>query len=235
MRLSQPTETVRVPVSSRPIVCGVVGGSQRAGDIVEGHAARAAHFPNPRDHPELPKATNQNGFSSVLQFCRCGKLTVDLIEEREMVAEAAAAVARRTRDRSRNGRRSPDAASGRSDRSPSTWPNRHWAGCSRAASSPSANIDAGERLRADWERAQLAPRVTMAWDAAPVARGRGGSAAPARPRPARRSTPAPFRRTRSPAPGRAWPTSCGASFAPAKECAKPKPRSAGRRAQASWS
>jgi hypothetical protein len=36
--------------------------------------------------------------------------------------------------------------------------------------------DAGERLRSDWERAQLAPRVTMAWDAAPVARGRGGSA-----------------------------------------------------------
>ena len=38
-------------------------------------------------------------------------------------------------------------------------------------------FDAGERLRADWERAQLAPRVTMAWDSAPVARGRGGSAA----------------------------------------------------------
>jgi hypothetical protein len=36
--------------------------------------------------------------------------------------------------------------------------------------------DAGERLRADWERAHLAPRVTMAWDSAPVARGRGGSA-----------------------------------------------------------
>jgi hypothetical protein len=36
--------------------------------------------------------------------------------------------------------------------------------------------DAGERLRADWERAQLAPRITMSWDAAPVARGRGGSA-----------------------------------------------------------
>lgn len=35
--------------------------------------------------------------------------------------------------------------------------------------------DAGERLRSDWERAQLAPRVTMAWDSAPVARGRGGS------------------------------------------------------------
>ena len=36
-------------------------------------------------------------------------------------------------------------------------------------------FDAGERLRSDWERAELAPRVTMAWDAAPVARGRGGS------------------------------------------------------------
>jgi len=35
--------------------------------------------------------------------------------------------------------------------------------------------DAGERLRTDWERAQLAPRVTMSWDAAPVSRGRGGS------------------------------------------------------------
>ncbi|MFL6722246.1 MAG: DUF6456 domain-containing protein [Sphingomonas sp.] len=37
-------------------------------------------------------------------------------------------------------------------------------------------FEAGERLRSDWERAQLAPRVTMTWDAAPVAHGRGGSA-----------------------------------------------------------
>ena len=36
--------------------------------------------------------------------------------------------------------------------------------------------DAGERLRADWERAQLSPRITMSWDAARVIRGRGGSA-----------------------------------------------------------
>lgn len=36
-------------------------------------------------------------------------------------------------------------------------------------------FDAGERLRWDWERAQLAPKVTMAWDSAPVARGRGGA------------------------------------------------------------
>lgn len=39
-------------------------------------------------------------------------------------------------------------------------------------------FDAGERLRSDWERAQLAPKVTMAWDSAPVARGRSGSAPP---------------------------------------------------------
>src|SRR3954452_10918781 len=36
-------------------------------------------------------------------------------------------------------------------------------------------FDAGERLRSDWERAQLAPRVTMAWDSAPISRGRRGS------------------------------------------------------------
>lgn len=36
-------------------------------------------------------------------------------------------------------------------------------------------FDAGDRLRCDWERAQFGARVTMAWDAAPVATGRGGA------------------------------------------------------------
>jgi len=36
-------------------------------------------------------------------------------------------------------------------------------------------FDAGERLRGDWERGQLSPRVTMTWGGAPVARGRSGS------------------------------------------------------------
>jgi hypothetical protein len=35
-------------------------------------------------------------------------------------------------------------------------------------------FDAGERLRSDWERGQLEPGVTKAWDMAPIARGRGG-------------------------------------------------------------
>lgn len=34
--------------------------------------------------------------------------------------------------------------------------------------------DAGEQLRLDWERSQLAPSVTMRWDPAPVSRGRSG-------------------------------------------------------------
>ena len=38
-------------------------------------------------------------------------------------------------------------------------------------------LDAGERLRADWERAQLAPRITMKWDAAPISSHRAGSSA----------------------------------------------------------
>ena len=38
-----------------------------------------------------------------------------------------------------------------------------------------AQYDAGERLRFDWERAQLSPRVTMTWDAVPMTRSRGGA------------------------------------------------------------
>lgn len=38
-------------------------------------------------------------------------------------------------------------------------------------------FDAGEKLRSDWERGGLSPQVTMQWNAAPVGRHRGGSAA----------------------------------------------------------
>jgi len=36
-------------------------------------------------------------------------------------------------------------------------------------------FEAGERLRFDWERAQLSPNVTMHWDAAPISRRGGGA------------------------------------------------------------
>jgi hypothetical protein len=35
-------------------------------------------------------------------------------------------------------------------------------------------LQAGERLREDWERAQLSPRLTMQWDAPPLAKTRRG-------------------------------------------------------------
>lgn len=35
-------------------------------------------------------------------------------------------------------------------------------------------LDAGEKLRCDWERGGLSPSVTMRWDAAPVSGQRGG-------------------------------------------------------------
>lgn len=41
-----------------------------------------------------------------------------------------------------------------------------------------AQLRAGERLRADYERAGLAARVTMRWDAAVPARCRGGARVP---------------------------------------------------------
>lgn len=36
-------------------------------------------------------------------------------------------------------------------------------------------FDAGEKLRTDWERANLSPSITMRWDAAPLSRGSRGS------------------------------------------------------------
>lgn len=39
-------------------------------------------------------------------------------------------------------------------------------------------LDAGERLRADWERAQLAPAVTMRWDPVRIKGGGGTGLAP---------------------------------------------------------
>ncbi|WP_240309546.1 MULTISPECIES: DUF6456 domain-containing protein [Sphingomonas] len=41
--------------------------------------------------------------------------------------------------------------------------------------------DAGEQLRLDWEAAQMAPRVTMRWDPAPIGSGRAGGSQPLEP------------------------------------------------------
>ena len=123
---------------------------------------------------------------------------------------------------------------GQRARSRSTWPKARSAGCSRAAMSAGANIDAGERLRTDWERGQLAPRVTMTWDAAPVCAQPRRIGASASTSAVRSSTRGGGSRRRWPRPGRALPTYCGGWSAPAKGCARRKPRSAGRRGPARW-
>lgn len=53
--------------------------------------------------------------------------------------------------------------------------------------------NAGERLRADWERAQLGPSVTMCWDAPPTARIPRGAPAAVDPTHAQISSKARFK------------------------------------------
>ena len=81
-----------------------------------------------------------------------------ILEERELTPEGPAAHA------PRRGRRSVTVNLAES---PLTWLHARGYLCDRQR-------DAGERLRGDWERAQLAPGVTMRWE--PV-RVKGGAAA----------------------------------------------------------
>ena len=90
--------------------------------------------------------------------------------------------------------------------------------------------DAGEKLRGDWERGQLASRVTMAWDASPISSGRGGTGgAPdlhARQIDARKRFEAA-----SQAAGPGCRTSFGVLSAEGRACAMPRRLSAGRPAR----
>ena len=92
-------------------------------------------------------------------------------------------------------------------------------------------FDAGERLRVDWERAQLAPQITMKWDAAPVSGRRGGSGGTVDLSSSQIDAKRRFHSAIDAAgPGLAdilWRVVC-----PAKACARRKPPSAGRREQA---
>ena len=92
-------------------------------------------------------------------------------------------------------------------------------------------FDAGERLRADYERAQLSPSVTMRWDPVRVkTTGDAGLAPPAKSRLPRRtaSTGRSLRR------GGVSRMCCGELSAPARHCPMPSARSNGPRAAASW-
>lgn len=87
-------------------------------------------------------------------------------------------------------------------------------------------FDAGERLRMDWERAQLAPRVTMSWDAVPPSQGRGGFESAADPTSAQIDARSRFHAAvESAGPG--LRTSFGGWCARVRGCARQKARSAG--------
>lgn len=91
-------------------------------------------------------------------------------------------------------------------------------------------FEAGERLRADYEMAALGARVTMRWDAAPVARGRGGSIA-IDPTLAQLAAKQRFDAAVE-AVGRSLRDICGAWFARAMGCPMPSARLAGPPARA---
>lgn len=95
-------------------------------------------------------------------------------------------------------------------------------------------FEAGERLRLDWELGQFQPRVTMSWDAAPVAKGRGGSAPGVDLTDSQMDAHRRFNDAIA-AQARACPIFYGAWFASATACGRRKRRSAGRLVPASSS
>lgn len=80
-----------------------------------------------------------------------------VLAERELTSEGPTARAPRKRARS---------ATVNLAESPLTWLHARGHISDR-------QFDAGERLRADWERAQLAPSITMRWDPVQVSGGGG--------------------------------------------------------------
>ena len=178
-----------------------------------------------------PHHMNQAGFSSVLQFRLCGKPAGEsaagdgmscgktrLLSERSIEGRPGAHQVRRP------GVRPVRSVTVNLAESPLGWLFARGHVSLR-------QYEAGERLRSDWERAHLAPRVTMAWDAAPVSRARGVSESGPDLNGAQMRAAASRPRSRTPVP--ALPTSSGGWCARARECATPKPRSVGQRAPAS--
>ena len=139
----------------------------------------------------------------------------DLVE-RELTSRRAAPARRRARRRRRS-------VTVNLAESPLTWLHAR-------GHLDDRQLDAGERLRADWERAQLAPAMTMRWDAVRIGgSGDGGLS------PSERQIAAKARFDGAvAAAGRGWRTCCGASSAPARACRSRKRRSPGRCAAASW-
>ena len=212
-----------MPVSSRPIVCAVVGGSQAAATSARVIALLLADVADAVDHGAAFR--NRYGFSVFLQHAAFGKTCVS---HRRSDSHAAQTGRTGTDERKARGVVPGVAARRRSvtvnlAESPLGWLHAHGHLDDRL-------FDAGERLRADYERAQLSPGVTMRWEPVRI-RGTGGAARADRAAD-RRARSASTARSRRRARGSR--TSCGAWSAPARRCRLPKRRSNGPRAAASW-
>jgi len=171
--LSQPIETVRVPVSSRPMVCGVVGG-------VQAWATSSSVIPRARRTSRIRvimiPSTNQNGFSLSYRFAdvasprRIEERRIFLAKHRNgrLIAERPLDTEDAPKLQGVRKRRPARSVTVNLAESPLGWLRSRGLVTQR-------QFDAGERLRLDWERAQLAPRVTMSWNAAPMSRSRRSS------------------------------------------------------------
>ena len=138
MRLSQPTETVRVPVSRRPMVCGVVGGAQAL-------ATSSSVIPRARRTSLIrviidrtPSKRNQNGFSLSYRFADVAsrRESAEEIQDggdqrRDCLLEERSFDAPMARQTGRRPARSVTVNLRRKSR---------WAGCTRAGWSASASM-----------------------------------------------------------------------------------------------
>src|SRR5690606_36509038 len=179
IRFSQPTETVRVPVSSRPIVCGVVGGTQRSATScsVMLRARRTSRIRVIIGHRSSPLLTHVVISLSYI-FAHMASPASDsehpIRKRREIAMNRNRLLVERPlpRDGATRGERGERRA--RLSRSVTVNLAESPLGWLRARGLVSARQhDAAETLRADYERAALAPAVTMRWDASPRVRRRG--------------------------------------------------------------
>jgi hypothetical protein len=152
------------------------------GDIIKRHAARPTHFPDPRNHADPRQKRTNVVFALSYTFAVVASIG-DSIRRGDGMKTQPRLLAERSIESGiagegqGSGIRPVRSVTVNIAESPLGWLFARGFVTQR-------QFDAGERLRWDWERAQLAPRVTMAWDAAPMARGRSGLAPDSDPRSA---------------------------------------------------
>src|SRR3954466_2091857 len=179
MRLSQPTETVRVPVSSRPMVCGVVGGSQRSATScsvsrLARRTSRIRVIISPSITPMVISLSYT--LSAMARWIRAdskverGQMrgTTPKGRENRLLAERPLPRDGQERRLPKRGGVPARSVTANLAESPLGWLRSRGHVTER-------QYAAGEQLREDLEIAQLAPIGTMPWAAPPLDRNRRGA------------------------------------------------------------